>query len=337
MKKIFYPLLLLILIGAICAYQLLFSSIFNQSDYQLEVKIRKGDTWKEVASQFKNDQHIKNFYLMELSAKLLGYDKKVKSGRYVILGDFSAFRTLRKLKSGNQDPVNFVINNITFPSQLAGRVAKKLDIDSTAFLDYIISAENASAFGFDKDNFWSMFLCNSYQLYWDVELDEFVNRMNKEFLRFWNDKRKQKAQNLGLTPEEVLVLASIVQKETNYKAEYGTVASVYLNRLRLNMPLQADPTVKFALNDMSIKRILHADLKIQSPYNTYMNTGLPPGPIGLPELNVVDAVLNAPSNKYLYFCAVFGSGKHVFSEKYSDHLVHARNYQRALNAEKILR
>ncbi|MCO5233808.1 MAG: endolytic transglycosylase MltG [Chitinophagales bacterium] len=321
----------------VVGYQLFFSGIATASDYQLEVKIRKGDSWGELAPQFKNDKHIRNFYLIELVARMMSLDKNIKSGRYLIRGGDSIFRVLRKIKIGHQDPVNFVINNITYPSQLAGRVSQKLDIDSTAFLEFISSEENAKSYGFDKDNFWSMFLCNSYQLYWDIDIEGLAARMDKEFQRFWNDERKLKAQNLGLTPQEVIILASIVQKETNYKPEYSTVASVYFNRLRIGMPLQADPTIKFALKDMSIKRILHADLKIPSKYNTYMNTGLPPGPIGLPELDIVDAVLATPSNKYLYFCAVFGSGKHVFSNTYSEHLIHARNYQRALNNEKILR
>jgi UPF0755 protein len=241
------------------------------------------------------------------------------------------------LKNGQQDAVNFVINNITFPEQLASRVTQKLDIDSTEFLHYISQPEIAEKYGMNSTNFFGMFLCNTYEIYWNISLEKFVDKMHQEYQRFWTAERIQKATHIGLKPEEVIVLASIVQKETNFQPEYGTVASVYLNRIRLGMPLQADPTVKFALKDMSIKRILNKDLQTDSPYNTYKNIGLPPGPIGLPESNVINGVLNAPINNYLYFCAIFGSGKHTFSTSYSEHLINARAYQKALNEEKIYR
>lgn len=308
-----------------------------KGDKEVLIKIRNTDQWEQVQEQLSQNEDIRYPVLLIYLAKILDYDQNVRPGRYVIDQKRSILDVVRKLRNGQQDPVNFVINNITYPEHLASRVAQKLDIDSSAFMNYISQTENAEKYGLDTNNFIGMFLCNTYQIYWNISLESFVDKMHQEYQRFWNDERMQKAAQIGLKPEEVIVLASIVQKETNYQPEFGTVAAVYLNRIRIGMPLQADPTVKYALKDMSIKRILNKDLQTDSPYNTYKNTGLPPGPIGLPESNVINGVLTAPLNNYLYFCAVFGSGKHVFSTSYSEHLNNARAYQKALNEEKIYR
>jgi UPF0755 protein len=174
-------------------------------------------------------------------------------------------------------------------------------------------------------------------MFWDTDIAGFLDRMHKESDRFWNEDKTNRARSLGLLPDEAIILASIVQKETNHRPEYSRVAGVYLNRINRGMPLQADPTVKFALGDMAIRRILKKDLSVDSPYNTYLNKGLPPGPICLPDINVIDAVLNAEKHSYLYFCATYGSGKHAFAVTYNDHLKNAAAYQRALNQEEIYR
>lgn len=334
MKKSLLFIVTLAFIGVGFGYLLLFSNqVKNDS---VEIKIRKGDNWNIVKYQLEEGE-IKTPLLIELAARILKYDQNIKTGRYVFKSGSTAFDIIRKLRSGNQDAVNFVINNITFPEQLASRVAQKLDIDSTEFIQYITDPIIAQEYGFTKDNFWSIFLCNTYQLYWDIGLDGFIERMHSEYKKFWTEERRQEALQRGLLPEEAITLASIVQKETNHKPEYGTVASVYLNRLRIGMPLQADPTVKYALKDLAIKRILKKDLETESPYNTYKYRGLPPGPIGLPESDVIKGVISSPKTDYLYFCAIFGSGKHAFSTNYNEHLDNARAYQKALNTEKIFR
>lgn len=335
MKKIFFLLVLIAALAIGCAYILLTTNQVNSDS--LEIKIRKGDNWSNVKSQLEQDNKIKHPLLIELTARILKYDQNIKPGRYVLKNGSSAFDIVRKLRSGNQDAVNFVINNITFPEQLASRVSQKLDIDSTEFIQFIYNPIQAQKYGLNRENFWSIFLCNTYQLYWDIGLEGFVDRMYNEYNKFWTAERRQKALERGLLPEEAIALASIVQKETNHKPEYGTVASVYLNRLRIGMPLQADPTVKFALKDMAIKRILKKDLETDSPYNTYRYKGLPPGPIGLPEADVIKSVISSNETNYLYFCAIFGSGKHAFSTNYNEHLNHARKYQSALNAQQIYR
>ncbi len=308
-----------------------------ENEEGVELRIRKGDTFEDVKNQLLSDGQYKIPFYFETASKLLKYDKNIKSGRYLIPYKSSTVDIVRKLRSGNQDAVKIIIHNVTFPVQLASKVSMQLDIDSAQFVQFILDSVQASEYGFNTENFWSMYLSNSYQIYWDVGIEGFAQRMQQEYNRFWNEERKSKSEKIGLTPEEVIVLASIVQKETNHKPEYGTVASVYLNRLKKGMLLQADPTVKFALGDMSIKRILAKDLDVDSPYNTYKYAKLPPGPICLPELDVVESVLNAPSDNYLYFCAVYGTGKHAFARTYSEHLINARAYQRALNQEKIFR
>lgn len=314
----------------------MFQSALKETE-EIVFKIKNSDKWEQVEDQILFNDGIKYPKILISIAKALSYDQNVRPGRYIISQKYSTLDVVRKLRNGQQDPVNFIINNITYSEHLASRVAQKLDIDSVEFMQYISQPQNAEKYGFNINNFIGMFLCNTYEVYWNTNLESFVEKMHQEYQRFWTEERKQKADSLGLKPEEVIVLASIVQKETNYQPEFGTVASVYLNRIRLGMPLQADPTVKFALNDMSIKRILNKDLQTDSPYNTYKYKGLPPGPIGLPESNVINGVLNAPLNNYLYFCALFGSGKHVFSTNYTDHLRHARSYQKSLNEEKIFR
>ena len=337
MKKLVLILFAIALLGLGAGYYVLFKQNILLANQEVEIKIRKNDTWEVFKNQIDTSPSLTHKKIIELAAKLLKYDQRLRSGRYVFNKETSAVDFIRKLRNGNQDAITLIINNINFPEDLAKRVADKTDIDSTEFIQLLKDDSTAQNYGYTVDNFWSMFLPNSYQIYWDTEIEAFLKRMKREHDTFWNDSRKAKAVQINLTPQQVFVLASIVQKETNFQAEYATVASVYLNRLRIGMPLQADPTVKFALNDMSIKRILNQDLKIDSPYNTYKYTGLPPGPIGLPELNVVDGVLNPISSNYLYFCAVYGENRHVFTSSYTQHLKNAKAYQNELNKHKVFR
>lgn len=304
---------------------------------EVEIKISKGSTWSNVEEELGNKSSIRYPILLQWAAKILRYEDNVRSGRYLLSTGSTAFDIIKKLRSGRQDPVRLVLNNITFDVELVSKVAKKLDIDSTEFLIYLQQEVNAKQYGFTTENFIVMFLCNTYEIYWDIGLENFVERMHQEYQRFWNVDRLAKAEALHLKPEEIIVLASIVQRETNYRPEYGKVASVYINRLKRGMLLQADPTVKFALKDFALKRILKKDLEVDSPYNTYRYKNLPPGPIGLPEIDVIDGVLNASATNYIYFCAIYGSGQHAFSTNYNEHLRHARRYHTALNQQKIFR
>ncbi|MCO5249404.1 MAG: endolytic transglycosylase MltG [Chitinophagales bacterium] len=337
MKKIFIILFLVAFAGIGLAYYCLFQENVIDTSQNVELKIRKGDTWQSVENQIINSGGILHKQWIFRTVKLLKYDKNIRSGRYVFNKEMSAVNFVRKLRSGHQDAVNLVINNINFPEDLASRISSKLDIDSTEWMTFIKNDSIAESFGFDIENFWAMFLSNSYQIYWNTDQEALAQRMKKEYDTFWNESKKEQAKKINLTPQQVVVLASIVQRETNFRPEYANVASVYLNRLKIGMPLQADPTVKFALNDIAIKRILKKDLEIDSPYNTYKYIGLPPGPICLPELDVVNGVLNATSSNYLYFCAVFGENRHVFTSSYTAHLKNARIYQNELNKQGVYR
>ena len=229
-----------------------------------------------------------------------------------------------------------IFNNIRLKSDLVKKIGNRFEFKSQDLVEKLRDPETCQKYGFDTTTIMCMFLPNTYFVRWTTTPEKFLDRMHSEYKRYWTDEKLQKAQSINMTPIQVAVLASIIQSETNKTDEMPRVAGAYINRLEANMPLQADPTVKFAVGDFSLRRILEKHLAINSPYNTYRNTGLPPGPIALPEPNALDAVLNYERNKYIYFCAKEDfSGYHNFAENYSDHLKNARIYQEALNKANI--
>jgi UPF0755 protein len=244
---------------------------------------------------------------------------------------------VRMVKFGWQTPVNITISgNIRTKERLAAILSKGLRTDSLSLLNVLKNDSVIASLGFDNRNIIGMFIPNTYQFFWTVSPEDIAIRFKKEYDTFWNNDRTQKAKKLGLTPMEVITLASIVSEESNLESEYPVIAGVYINRLNKGIPLQADPTVKFALGDFTIKRVLFKHLEINSPYNTYKVKGLPPGPITIPSSTVVDGVLNFSRHKYLYFCAKETlDGSHAFSETLSEHNRKARAYQAALNRLKI--
>jgi UPF0755 protein len=237
------------------------------------------------------------------------------------------------LRSGNHSPVKVSFNNQDSVEKLAGRIARQIEPDSlellTVFKDEAFLGKN----GFNRTTALVMYIPNSYEFYWNDNAVKFRAKMLKEYQKFWTNSRKEKAKKIGLTPIQVSILASIVQKESSYVPERKTIAGLYLNRLKNKWPLQADPTIIFALkrksgNDKTIKRVLLKDLEIDSPYNTYKNIGLPPGPISMPDISSIDAVLNASKHEYYYMCAsVTDLGKHVFAKTLAQHNINARKYQ----------
>ena len=237
------------------------------------------------------------------------------------------------LRGGNQTPLSLTIQNVRTLDQLTGRVAARLEMDSVTLANFFNTQFDSLAQTTPETRL-TRFIPNTYEFYWTVTPEDFVSRMLKEHEKFWNEERQAKAAALNMTPTEVYTLASIVEKETNYNPEKPRVAGVYLNRLAIDMPLQADPTVVFAVGDFEMKRGYHGHLQIDSPYNTYKNTGLPPGPIFMPGIPSIDAVLNREQHNYLYFCAKppeEGEG-HAFAETYDAHLVNANRYQKWLTA-----
>ena len=243
------------------------------------------------------------------------------------------------LRSGNQTPVKVSFNNQDSLEKLAGRIAAQIEPDSIQLLNVFKDERFWVENNFSKATALSMFIPNSYELYWTTSASAFQNRMLKEYQNFWNKSRLEKATNLDLTPSEVITLASIVQKETSNVPERKTVAGLYLNRLKNKWPLQADPTIIFALKqkygqEKEVKRVLLKDLEIKSPYNTYTNPGLPPGPIAMPDISSIEAVLNPAKHDYYFMCAsVTDIGKHVFAKSLSQHNVNARKYQNWLSKQ----
>ena len=266
------------------------------------------------------------------------YTHRVRPGRYVVPSGMSLNDLINKLRSGEQDPVRVTFTNIRTLPQLAGRLGNYLEADSASLLQVMRDAETMEKLGYTEATMISMFIPNTYEVWWNERPGDILRRMAREHKRFWSEQRRGRANDLGLSITEVSTLASIVQAETAKRDEAPKIAGVYLNRLRIGMPLQADPTLKFALGLDSVNRVLDADKRVDSPYNTYTHSGLPPGPINMPEPAFLDAVLYAAEHDYLYFCARESlDGYSNFARTYDQHLVNARRYQKALNARGIYR
>ena len=318
-------------------------SIFNKI-YQPNVKktttiyIPTGSDYQKVVRIIAEGNLILDNSSFNWVAQKKNYPSFIKPGAYKIEQNWSNNELINKLRSGVQTPVNVTFNNIRFRENLAGRLAHCLEADSISFLSILNNDTLASKYGFTHENFTCLFIPNTYEFYWTTSPLKFAERMKKEYDIFWNETRKNKASLLGLTTSQVTTLASIIQEETNKNDEKSRMSGVYINRLHLGWLLQADPTIKFAMQDFSIKRILNEYLKIDSPYNTYKYTGLPPGPINFPDVTSIDAVLNSEKHNYLYFCAKEDfSGYHNFAKSLHEHNLNAARYQKALNNNKIWR
>lgn len=261
----------------------------------------------------------------------------VKPGKYTITKDLTYRELFSVIVGGRQTPVKVTFNNIRDDKKLASVVSKYIEADSVEILDAINNDTLIASLGFDKASIMGLFVPNTYEFYWNTSGEDFLVRMKKEYDRFWSSSsREEKLDELNLTKQEVSTLASIIIEESKYSAEMPRIAGVYLNRIKKNMPLQADPTVKFALGDPTIKRVLLRHLEVNSPYNTYKNAGLPPGVICTPPIVAIDAVLNAEEHSYYYFCADSDlSGKHIFARSLSEHSQNARKYAAELNRRGI--
>ncbi len=281
--------------------------------------------------------HISYSLPFKIYAKRLNLNSTIKAGRYRFEGGESVIRIVRMLKLGEQATLNVTFNNVRTMEDLAGRVSSQLAVDSLTLLNYLQKKDVAEKYGFKTtEELFAMFIPNTYQFYWNASPQHFVERMHTEYNKFWSDDRVEKARAKRLTRVEVMTLASIVYEETKQSSEMARVAGVYTNRLRIGMPLQADPTVKYALQDFTIKRLLYKHLECDSPYNTYKHKGLPPSPIAMPSIEAIDAVLSAERHNYLYFCArpTF-DGYHNFARTLSEHNANAAAYINELNRLKI--
>ena len=264
------------------------------------------------------------------------YKDKIKTGRYAINPGEGIVTIYRRLKNGQQSSLNLTIPEARTTNRLAAILSKKLMLDSATIASALTSQETCQRYGYDTCTIPAMFIPNTYDIYWNVSIDGFLERMKKEHDRFWNAERTTKASFHGLKPNEVATLASIIDEETANNDEKPMIAGMYINRLKKGMPLQADPTVKFALKQFGLKRIYNKLLRTDSPYNTYIHEGLPPGPIKIASIKGIDAVLNAVNHDYLYMCAKEDfSGTHNFAKTYPEHLQNAEKYTKALNERGI--
>ncbi len=294
------------------------------------------DTVDSVFS--KLSPHAKSSAMTALGTLLRhdNYKEAVRTGRYAIKGDDSVLSMFRKLRNGRQEPLRLTIPESRTPELLASALGRKLMADSASIMRVLNDSAAVARLGYDSATVIALFIPNTYEVYWDTSIDNLLQRMKKENAAFWNYARTQKAQALGMTPVAVQTLASIIDEETSKNDEKAMIAGMYINRLKKGMPLQADPTVKFALGDFTLRRIYQDMLRTDSPYNTYRYPGLPPGPIKIASVAGIDAVLNYAHHDYLYMCAKEDfSGRHNFAKTYNEHLANAQRYARALNERGI--
>lgn len=339
MKKILVVFFVVLIVGGLIGVWLVLGSTTNFSEQRKFLYVHTGQTDKEsIMRQIEEKDLLKYPAIFSLLAGEMDVWERLKPGRFEIKKGDNLVEIVRMLRNNQQSPVNLVINKLRTREDLAKILAKNFEADSVDVMRFITNSDSLTKLGVDENNVLTIIIPNTYTLYWNTSIGKILNRLQNEQEKFWEkNNRIEKARQLGFTPEQVYTIASIVEEETNKNDEKGKVASVYINRYRAGMPLGADPTIKFALNDFSLKRIYHKHLQVQSPYNTYRNAGLPPGPICTPSPKTIDAVLHSPDTEYMYFVARKDfSGYHTFSNTYTEHLQNAREYQKALD-ELILR
>jgi UPF0755 protein len=298
--------------------------------------INTGSDFDDVYSSIKSDGIVHDTIAFYNAAQNMQYVGKVKAGRYRLTKGMSNRAFINMLKAGNQEPVKISFQNVRLKHTLAGMVSKKIESDSASISTLLDSAAFVEKYGFTTDNVYTMFIPNSYEIYWNTDAEKFFNRMHEEYVKFWTADRKSKASSINLSPIEVSVLASIVDGEALNDKEMPRIAGLYMNRLLKGIRLEADPTVIYAANDFTIRRVLNKHLRINSPYNTYLNSGLPPGPISMPSIHAIDAVLSYEKHDYIYMCAKEDfSGYHNYASTLSQHLINAKKFQQALNERNI--
>lgn len=344
-KSKIIPIVLTVLVLSIVA-GLLFGYHFYSYIYLRNVKMDKDEvtfyipsdwSFEQVSNALKENRIIKNQESFNYVADLKGYDDNIKPGKYIIQNKWSNSDLINHIRlSGNQTPIEVTFHNISRLTQLAATVATQIEADSTELMEAFLDKDWMLENGLKKETVQAIFIPNTYEFFWNTSGTQFVKRMHQEFQHFWSVDNKSKAKNIGLNPIKVSILASIVEAETKKKDEMPKVAGLYLNRLTIGMRLQSDPTVVFAMNKPGVHRVYYADLKIESPYNTYIHTGLPPGPIGFPSTTALSAVINRHKNNYIYMCAKPDySGYHNFANSYSQHQRNARIYRAFLRREGI--
>jgi len=316
-------------------YQIVFTANILVDKEDRIFLVKKGATFKQVQEDLYRGNFVNDPVSFSFLARWMKYDKHVKPGRFMLKNNMTNLEAIRVLRAGVQVPVDITFNNVRLVSELGEKITRNTSVTPEEFDAALNDFVASNTEGFTKENVIAMFIPNTYEVYFNLSADELMERMHGEYKKFWNEERLAAARALGLTPLQVSTLASIVQAENTRGDEAKTIAGLYINRLKKDMPLQADPTLVFAVGDFSLKRILNVHKEVDSPYNTYRHAGLPPGPINMPEINAIDAVLNYEKHNYLYMCAKEDfSGRHNFASNLTEHNKNARKYQKALSIEQ---
>jgi len=343
LKKIIVSVLLIgVLIGAYLAYNM-YTRIYKANVTLEKSKtaffyIKTGSTFQDVSNGLYEGGYIKNRNSFEwVAEKKSNFKNNIKPGKYLLKEGMNNNELIDLLRSGKQEPVKLSFDHIRTVKELAGKLSNNIEADSVSFYSLLTDTDFINKYGLNRNTILTLFIPNTYEFYWNTSAEELVKRMAEEYKKFWTAERKEKARKLNLSQSEVSTLASIVQAEQSMRVdERPRVAGLYINRLRTGMLLQSDPTVIYAVGDFEIKRVTGKHLSVDSPYNTYKRTGLPPGPIVLPSIKSLDAVLNYEKHNYIYMCAKEDfSGYHNFAIDYNQHMSNARRYQQELNRRNI--
>lgn len=325
--------------GTYFVYQQLFSSLITEDKL---VFIPSGSTYHQVKDSLRVNGLLDNEFVFDMVCSKKNY-VKIHPGRYMFTSGSDLNGSINILRLGQQEPMSIIFNNVSTIQALAGKISKQIESDSLSLLNAFTNVEFYEKYSYNEASVRKLFIPNTYEVYWTISPSEFLSRMQKEFGKFWTYDRLELAKSKGLTPHEVSVLASIVQKESSKIEEQPIIAGLYMNRLNQNMKLQSDPTVIYTLNerdgfDSKIKRVLKKDLSIDSPYNTYKYKGLPPNPICIPEMSALNSVLNATAHEFIYMCAKDDfSGYHNFTKSWIQHKKNANAFQRALTRKGVMR
>ena len=339
-KKILIPLIIfstILTTGSVYTYQMLYSPNFLINADDKFIIIEENTDFNELIKKLEDDTLINDILSFSFLSKLMEYQENIKIGAYKVKMNMSNYEMITMLRSGNQTPIKLTFTYARKIEDLAEKITAKLKMSKDDLLNYL--NENINNYsGFKKTDIISIFLPDTYEVYWNISPEKLTNKMYSEYKKFWNEERLSKLDKINLNQKEAIVLASIVASESRMLDEADRIAGLYINRLNRNMRLQADPTLIFAANDFTIRRVLNKHKKIKSPYNTYIHRGLPPGPIRLASKKYIDAVLNYEKHNYIYMCAKEDfSGYHAFATNLSDHNRNAKKFQLALNMRKIYR
>lgn len=335
MKRIFSVLLIVIVLtGLFAGWILLGPTVITPEKKYLFIKT--GSSYEDVKQEISSQKILSNTFFFNLIATSLNYDKHVKPGKYLIRDGSNLLSFIRMLKSGNQEAVRLVITKLRTKEDLAAKIGANFEADSAEVIKFITCNDSLAPYHLDTNTIMTTFIPNSYLIWWNSSFPKILSRLKKQHDYFWEGERIKKAKQKGFTPEQIYTIASIVEEETNMESDKGKIASVYLNRIKKGMKLEADPTVKYAMRNFELKRVSHAHLAYVSPYNTYQQKGLPPGPICTPSINTIDAVLDAPETDFIFFVAKPDlNGYSNFANNYQEHLKFAKQYQAALNQLNI--